>query len=1025
MTRLQSIADLLALKERVRRQPKRRKTTLSLCYTTGCRALGSAPVYEALEQELKRRGLTRKVQLQRTGCRGFCEAGPILSVLPENILYVRVKPEDAPEIVERTLLNGEVVERLLYLDSQTGERAVHEYDVPFYKHQTRLVLRHSGHLDPQSIEDYLSLDGYEALAKALGEMTPQDVIDEVLASGLRGRGGAGFPTGRKWQFCRDAEGEPKYLICNADEGDPGAFMDRSVCEGDPHAVLEGMLIAAYAIGASEGYIYVRAEYPIAVQHLTKAIADAEKLGLLGAGILGTDFAFHLKVKQGAGAFVCGEETALIASIEGRRGMPRSRPPFPAQSGAFGKPTNINNVETLANVPVIINRGADAFAAMGTEGSKGTKIFALAGKVKNTGLVEIPMGATLRQIVFDIGGGVARDRKFKAAQLGGPSGGCVPARFLDLPIDYDSLQDVGAIMGSGGLIVLDETTCMVELARYFLEFVQSESCGKCTPCRVGTRRMLEILTRITRGEGREGDIELLEEIGQAVKAGSLCGLGQTAPNPVLSTIAHFRDEYEVHIKERRCPAAQCRALGKAACSHACPAGVNVPEYVALIAQKRPVEAVELIRRRNPFPSVCGRVCDRPCETFCRRGDLDDAVSIRALKRYAADAEAAEGIAPPPKVKKRGGKVAVVGAGPAGLTCAYFLALMGRRVTVFEALPVAGGAMAVAIPAYRLPREVLQREIDYIVRCGVTLKLQSRVSSLASLRKQGFDALFVGIGAHKGMGLGLPGEKGKGVYDAMAFLRDFSLGKPVPPLGRVAVVGGGNSAVDSARTALRIGADAVTVLYRRSRAEMPAYEEEVEETLEEGIDIQFLTTPTAIVRGNGRIDAVECIRMELGPADESGRRRPVPVEGSEHRVEVDSLIYAISQKPDWSALRGDLPEMTRWDTLAVDPVTMRTSMDDVWAGGDCVTGAATVIQAIGAGQRAAVSIDQALGGQGLLPDAEGLTDWTSKSTALRSRPHAKVLSAKKRRKSFDEIVSALSRTQACREARRCLRCDLEED
>ncbi len=1025
MTRLQSIADLLALKERVRRQPKRRKTTLSLCYTTGCRALGSAPVYEALEQELKRRGLTRKVQLQRTGCRGFCEAGPILSVLPENILYVRVKPEDAPEIVERTLLNGEVVERLLYLDSQTGERAVHEYDVPFYKHQTRLVLRHSGHLDPQSIEDYLSLDGYEALAKALGEMTPQEVIDEVLASGLRGRGGAGFPTGRKWQFCRDAEGEPKYLICNADEGDPGAFMDRSVCEGDPHAVLEGMLIAAYAIGASEGYIYVRAEYPIAVQHLTKAIADAEKLGLLGAGILGTDFAFHLKVKQGAGAFVCGEETALIASIEGRRGMPRSRPPFPAQSGAFGKPTNINNVETLANVPVIINRGADAFAAMGTEGSKGTKIFALAGKVKNTGLVEIPMGATLRQIVFDIGGGVARDRKFKAAQLGGPSGGCVPARFLDLPIDYDSLQDVGAIMGSGGLIVLDETTCMVELARYFLEFVQSESCGKCTPCRVGTRRMLEILTRITRGEGREGDIELLEEIGQAVKAGSLCGLGQTAPNPVLSTIAHFRDEYEVHIKERRCPAAQCRALGKAACSHACPAGVNVPEYVALIAQKRPVEAVELIRRRNPFPSVCGRVCDRPCETFCRRGDLDDAVSIRALKRYAADAEAAEGIAPPPKVKKRGGKVAVVGAGPAGLTCAYFLALMGRRVTVFEALPVAGGAMAVAIPAYRLPRDVLQREIDHIVRCGVTLKLQSRVRSLASLRKQGFDALFVGIGAHKGMGLGLPGERGKGVYDAMAFLRDFSLGKKVPRLGRVAVVGGGNSAVDSARTALRLGAETVTVLYRRTRAEMPAYEEEVEEALEEGIDIQFLTTPTAIVRGNGRIDAVECIRMELGPADESGRRRPVPIDGSEHTVAVDSLIYAISQKPDWSALRGDVPEMTRWGTLAVNPVTMKTSMDDVWAGGDCVTGAATVIQAIGAGQRAAVSIDQALGGQGLLPEGEGITDWTSKSRALRSRPHPRVLPPKKRRAGFDEIVSALSRTQACREARRCLRCDLEEE
>jgi len=581
MKRLQSIPELWALKERVRQQPARAKLTLSLCYTTGCLALGSAPVFEALEAELTRHGLTDKVEFKRTGCRGFCEAGPILSVLPENILYVRVKPEDAAEIVEKTVLNGEVVERLLYLDSQTAERAIHEYDVPFYKHQTRLVLRHSGSMNPQNIEDYLALDGYEALAKALGEMTPQQVIDEVLASGLRGRGGAGFPTGRKWQFCRDAAGDEKYLVCNADEGDPGAFMDRSLCEGDPHAIVEGMLIAAYAIGATQGYIYVRAEYPIAVQHLTKAIADAEALGLLGDGILGTDFSLHLKVKQGAGAFVCGEETALIASIEGRRGMPRTRPPFPAHSGLFGKPTNINNVETLANVPLIISRGAEAYAAVGTESSKGTKVFALAGKVRTTGLVEIPMGATLRQVVFDIGGGVPEGREFKAAQMGGPSGGCVPAEHLDLPVDYDSLQEVGAIMGSGGLVVLDDQTCMVELARYFLKFTQSESCGKCVPCRVGTRRMLEILTRITRGYGKDGDVETLKELGQSVKAASLCGLGQTAPNPVLSTIRYFRDEYDAHIRDKRCPAHACRdlvtysidpekciACGK--CRRACPA-----------------------------------------------------------------------------------------------------------------------------------------------------------------------------------------------------------------------------------------------------------------------------------------------------------------------------------------------------------------------------------------------------------------------------------------------------------------------
>ncbi len=558
MERLRSAADLSALKESIRQQPHRQLTTLCLC-DTGCRALGSMPVREALAREFAARPeLADRLRLQRTGCHGFCEAGPLLAVRPEGVLYVRVKAEDVPDIVQATL-KGEVVERLLYVDPATKQPVRLERDVPFYRNQTRVVFRHCGTIDPESIEDYLALDGYEAAAKAITTMTPDQVIAEVTASGLRGRGGAGFPTGKKWQFCRASAGDTKYLICNADEGDPGAFMDRGVCEGDPHAILEGMLVGAYAIGCGHGYIYCRAEYPIAILHLTKAIADAEALGLLGDNILGSDFSFHLKIKQGAGAFVCGEETALIGSIEGRRGMPRTRPPFPAQAGLFGKPTNINNVETFACVPPIITRGASYFASMGTERSKGTKIFALAGKVKNTGLVEIPMGATLRQIVFDIGGGISKDRQFKAAQMGGPSGGCVPAQYLDLPIDYDSLQEVGAIMGSGGLIVVDEDTCMVELARYFLDFVQSESCGKCVPCRVGTRRMLEILTRITKGQGKEGDVDLLEEIGRTVKVGSLCGLGQTAPNPVLSTIRYFRNEYEAHVRDKRCPARVCRDL----------------------------------------------------------------------------------------------------------------------------------------------------------------------------------------------------------------------------------------------------------------------------------------------------------------------------------------------------------------------------------------------------------------------------------------------------------------------------------
>ena len=521
--------------------------------------MGSEPVREALRREMKKRGLTDKVRLQTTGCQGFCERGPLMVIRPHGVFYQRVTPEDVPDILEKTILENEVVERLRYRDPVSRERCLTQEDVPFFQRQKRVVLRHNGVVDPERIEDYLALDGYEALARTLQSLTPDDVIEEVTKSGLRGRGGAGFPTGLKWRFCRDAEGSPKYIVCNADEGDPGAFMDRSVCEGDPHAVLEGMLIGAYAVGAAEGYIYVRAEYPLAVRHLALAIEQAEAHGLLGENILGTDFSFNVKISQGGGAFVCGEETALIASIEGYRGMPRSRPPFPAQSGLFGKPTNINNVETWANVPRIFQLGAAEFARVGTEGSKGTKIFALAGKVCNTGLVEVPMGATLRHIVYDIGGGIPRGRKFKGAQMGGPSGGCVPARYLDLPIDYDSVREVGAIMGSGGLIVMDEATCMVDIARFFTDFCQKESCGKCVPCRVGTRRMLEILERITRGEGKPEDVGLLETLGEMVREASLCGLGQTAPSPVLSTLRHFRDEYEAHIVDRRCPAKECRGL----------------------------------------------------------------------------------------------------------------------------------------------------------------------------------------------------------------------------------------------------------------------------------------------------------------------------------------------------------------------------------------------------------------------------------------------------------------------------------
>ena len=555
-----------------------------ICGGTGCTSGGSQAIADNLKLELERLGLQDEVQVIRTGCFGLCAMGPIMIVYPEGTYYSRVKPEDVKEIAEEHFLKGRVVERLVHKETE-GQKLE---DVPalgetnFYKTQMRVALRNCGVINPENIDEYIAMDGYAALGKVLTEMTPAEVIDVMKKSGLRGRGGAGFPTGMKWQFAAANEADQKYVVCNADEGDPGAFMDRSVLEGDPHAVLEAMAIAGYAIGASKGYIYVRAEYPIAVERLKIAIGQAREYGLLGEDIFGTGFNFDIDIRLGAGAFVCGEETALLTSIEGNRGEPRNKPPFPANKGLFGKPTIINNVETLANIPQIILKGADWFASMGTEDSKGTKVFALGGAINNTGLVEIPLGTTLRHIIYDIGGGIPKGRKFKAVQTGGPSGGCIPAQFLDTPIDYANLTRIGAMMGSGGMIVTDDSTCMVDFARFFLDFTVDESCGKCTPCRIGTRRLLELLQKITDGRGEPEDLEKLEELCYYIKANALCALGQTAPNPVLSTLKYFRDEYEAHVFEKRCPAGVCKNLmhyeiqpdvcrGCTACARKCPVG----------------------------------------------------------------------------------------------------------------------------------------------------------------------------------------------------------------------------------------------------------------------------------------------------------------------------------------------------------------------------------------------------------------------------------------------------------------------
>jgi len=559
MPSMKSAAELEDFRQQILAQRDADQPCFTLCSGSACHATGCGPVAAAVEQELEKQGLTGKVHFRRTGCHGFCEQGPVAVIYPEGICYLKVKPEDVAEIITETIVNKKVVDRLLYVDPNTGEKATLENEIPFYKHQQRLILGLNLEIDPQSLEDYLAAGGYQALVKALFEMTPEQVVGEVKEAGLRGRGGAGFPSGVKWDFARNAPGEQKYVVVNCDEGDPGAYMDRSLMEGNPYAVLEGLMIGAYAIGASEGYVYIRQEYPLAVENLEVAIARAEEHGLLGRDILGSGFDFTVKVHRGAGAFICGEETSLLKSLEGMPGEPNARPPFPAIKGLWNKPTNINNVETWSNIPLIINRGAAFFNAIGTEGSKGTKIFSLVGKVNNTGLVEVPMGATLRDIIFKIGGGIPGDKAFKAVQTGGPSGGCLPADLLDTQVDFDELTRAGAMMGSGGMIVMDEDTCLVDLARYFLGFLSDESCGKCTPCREGIRQMLKILTRITNGQGQEGDIERLQDLAETTRGASLCALGKTAPNPVLSTLKHFRDEYEAHIHDRRCPSLSCRQL----------------------------------------------------------------------------------------------------------------------------------------------------------------------------------------------------------------------------------------------------------------------------------------------------------------------------------------------------------------------------------------------------------------------------------------------------------------------------------
>jgi NADH-quinone oxidoreductase subunit F len=1004
-----------------------------------CAGNRSLEMREALVAEIAKHGLTDEIEVISTGCYGYCGMGPMMLVQPDNIFYQQVTAKDVPFLVEEHLRKGRPVKKLMFTPPEGKEPIPKMCDIPFFGKQMLIALRNRGVIDPEKIEEYIAREGYEAMAKALTSMSPAQVLEEIKASGLRGRGGGGFPTGIKWETCIKAHSPDgvRYVVCNCDEGDPGAFMDRSIAESDPHSVIEGLVIGAYAVGAHQGYIYVRHEYPLALKQFMVALKQAREYGLLGQDILGTGFDFDIEVHRGAGAFICGESTALMASIEGRVGEPRAKYVHTVEVGLYNKPTVLNNVETWVNIPMIIQRGAKWFASIGTEHSKGTKVFSLTGRVNNTGLVEVPMGITLREIIFDIGGGIAGGRKFKAVQTGGPSGGCLPERMLDLPVDFDSLVEAGSMMGSGGMIVMDDSTCMVDLARYFTGFLKDESCGKCTVCREGLRNMYQILTDITEGRGKEGDIELLEELGQTMIDGSLCALGGSAPNPVLSTIREFRGEYEDHIKYKKCPAAVCSKIVFAPCKYSCPLSTDIPTFIGLVAKGQYGEGFEVIRKNNPFPVVTSYICHHPCDERCRAGEFGQSISIKALKRYVSDRQLERRIAPLLRPQQRfAEKVAIVGAGPAGLTAAWELIRTGYGVTVFEAAAFLGGMIAAAIPRYRLPSDILDMEIQNIVKLGVEVRMKTVLGkdiSLRDLLAQGYKAVVLATGAHESRQMNIPGENLAGVIDGLEFLKATNAGKKMELGKRVAVVGGGNAAIDAARTVWRFGSD-VTILYRRTAKEVPAMKTEVAAAIEEGLTFEYLVAPVRILGEQGRVQKIECVRMELGKPDETGRPRPIPIKGSEFTREVDTLIVAVGERPNVGFLRGESAvKVSEGGLIRVDGETLATTMEGVFACGDAVTGPSTISDSMAQGKLAARTVHRYLRGESLKPEYQvvepsphvepiALSDEELEAIAAAGRSPMPMAPVAQRRDNFEKVELGLAEDMAVRESRRCLRCDL---
>jgi NADH-quinone oxidoreductase subunit F len=1008
---------------------------------------GADVIFNRLRKQIDEKKL--KCILKPVGCFGFCAEEPLVTVYQQGkpmLVYSKVDEKDGERIVE-SIMSGSVYRKkiLCRIDAWDHLTAYFEYgkgyeqiphwdEIPFYKGQKKIVLRNAGLINPESIEDYIAVGGYQALAKALGSKQPEDIIEEVKISNLRGRGGAGYPTFKKWKIMSNKQADQKYIICNADEGDPGAYMNRNEIESDPHSLIEGMMIGAYAMGASEGIAYVRAEYPLAVKRLKIAIEQATELGLIGENIFESGFSFKLEVVEGAGAFVCGEETALIKSIEGKAGRPTPRPPYPADIGLYRKPTNINNVETWCNIPVIIGKGGKWFTETGTEKSPGTKVFSLVGKIKNTGLVELPLGSTLNQFIFDIGEGTGTTKRIKAVQTGGPSGGCIPLELFSTPVDYESLTELGAIMGSGGMVVMDQDNCMVDVARYFLEFSSSESCGKCTPCREGLSQALAKLTKITKGQGTYNDLTILELLSRTIKDTSICGLGQTAPNPILTTLRYFRHEYEEHIQEKRCRAGVCESLFIALCENSCPMHMNIPGYIELIKEDRIEEAFELTLRDNPIPGTIGRICHSHCQMRCRREQLDEPVSQGEIHRYLADTMYKLGKENEiynklikEKLAPTGKQIAIVGAGPAGLTAAYYLVRLGHKVIVYDAFSEAGGVVRFGIPQYRLPKSVLQKEVDFIKKLGVQFVFNKRLGDnleFKQLTKEN-DAVYLAIGAWEEIGLNISGEHAKGVFSGTEFLKDLAMGKK-PKLGKkVVIIGAGNVAIDAARSIWRLGKE-VTVVYRREKCDMPANKIEIEESEAEKINYRFMSAPSEILTDkSGRVTGLKIEVMKCGGIDVSGRRKPIPT-GKFEDIECDSIILAVGERVDAAHLTNDGLEVTKDGRMIVNPFSFATSIPKVYAGGDAVTGPSTAAEAMGMARKAAESIDFILMKEKrfhrLFRDFEYRnTVPTNVKKSLKNVSYK--LAVEERVGNFQEVNAGFTGEQARNEVNRCLRCDVK--